>query len=96
MQFLIILIVTIVACASAFISRQILRAQIRDMVEYQCDGLDSHEVAKSDRGLLSGISDISKAKFYSNNIAIKDSYELLKDTKHIYNICLNNADGNST
>jgi hypothetical protein len=47
-------------------------------------------------GLLSEVYDIKKAEFYSDNIPIKSSYELLKNPNHIYNICLKNAGGNTT
>ena len=51
------------------------------------------QVAHS-KGLLSGIDDTTKAEFYSDNISIKGSYELLKDRNHLYNICLKIAGGN--
>ena len=56
----------------------------------------SSDFVLSQNGLLSGISDIKKAQFYSDNILIKSSYELLQNPNHIYSICLKNAGGNIT
>ena len=61
----------------------------------QCNIGETNNVAHG-KGLLSGIYDITKAKFYSDNISIKSSYELLKDPHHIYNLCLKNSGGNIT
>jgi hypothetical protein len=56
----------------------------------QCGNLSTKNVYPH-KGLLSGINDINNADFYSDNIALKDSNELLMDTDRIYNICFNNA-----
>jgi hypothetical protein len=61
----------------------------------QFRNLSSDSISRQN-GLLSGIHDIERAEFYSDNIPIKSSYELLKDPNQIYNICLSNAGGNTT
>ena len=55
----------------------------------------AHDVAHN-KGLLSGITDLESAEYYSDKVVIKSSYQLLQDKRRIFNICLNNADGNTT
>lgn len=43
------------------------------------------------KGLLSGISDIRDARFYSENILEENACQLLQDRKRIFSICLTNA-----
>ena len=65
----------------------------------RCQNMNSKEGTSTNypaRGLLTGISDVNEAKFYSDKLVIKDSYKLLEDKKIIYNLCLANADGNTT
>ena len=57
--------------------------------------LSSDSISRQN-GLLSGIHDIKKAEIYSDNISIKNAYELLKDPNQFYNLCLSNAGGNTT
>ena len=40
------------------------------------------------RGLLSGIADVKNARFYSDNLVIKDSRDLLEDGQFVYNVLL--------
>ena len=46
------------------------------------------------RGLLTGILDISKAKDYSRTINIDLAADLLRDTKHVYHVALEETHGN--
>ena len=48
------------------------------------------------RGLLTGIFDVSKAKDYSRAINVDLAVDLLRDTKHIYNVALEENHGNDT
>lgn len=48
------------------------------------------------RGLLRGIFDVANVKDYSRRIILEDAVDLLKDTRHIYNIALVDANGNAT
>ena len=50
--------------------------------------------AHNNNRLLYGIDDVTKAEYYSNNMSIKNAYELMRDTNHLYNICLKNTGGN--
>ena len=60
----------------------------------QCQIGEANNVhATHSKGLLSGIDNITKAEYYSNNSSIKDSYELLKNPNQLYKICLQNSGG---
>ena len=48
------------------------------------------------RGLLRGIFDVSNAKDYSRGINVDYAVDLLRDTKHLYNIALEDTLGNAT
>ena len=47
------------------------------------------------RGLLTGISDVSKAKDYSRTMNVGSAVGLLRDTKHIYNVALDETHGSN-
>jgi hypothetical protein len=46
------------------------------------------------RGLLFNISDITTSATFSEEISLKESFELLKEREYIYNICWDNAERN--
>ena len=47
------------------------------------------------KGLLSGISDIASAHYYSDKLVIKNTYHLLQDSQYIFDICSKNAGGDT-
>lgn len=47
------------------------------------------------KGLLSGISDIASAHYYSDKLVIKNTYRLLQDSQYIFDICSKNAGGDT-
>jgi len=46
------------------------------------------------RGLSFNISDITTSATFSEEISLKESFELLKEREYIYNICWDNAERN--
>ena len=48
------------------------------------------------KGLLSGVSDIASAHYYSDKLVIKNTYRLLQDSQYIFDICSKNAGGDTT
>jgi len=47
------------------------------------------------KGLLSGVSDIASAHYYSDKLVIKNTYHLLQDSQYIFDICSKNAGGDT-